>query len=63
MTEHNSEQRPTLRAGNVESAPVHVVPYRGDCASSNTVIRNPAPDAAPAAAPSSQIYGTYRISR
>ncbi len=36
---------------------------QADTAPSNTVVRNPAPDAAPAAAPSSEIFGSFRITR
>ena len=61
MTRHqDSEHGSELRA---DPANLVVLKVESAVTQSNTVIRNPAPDAAPAAAPPSHIYGTYRISR
>jgi hypothetical protein len=58
----DNEQCSVLRAETANMVVRHQP--QSDTAPSNTVIRNPAPDAAPAAAPSSSIaYGTFRISR
>jgi hypothetical protein len=63
MTRHqDSEQRCEVRAETANMVVSHQA--QGDSAPSNTVVRNPAPDAAPAAAPAASIaYGTFRISR
>lgn len=63
MTLHRDNEHCSVLRAETGNAVVHHQP-QNDTAPSNTVIRNPAPDAAPAAAPSSSIaYGTFRISR
>jgi len=61
MTDPARDQRPTApvhNAGQSYNSKVHNV----DIASSNTVVRNPAPDAAPPIA-MPQIYGSFTLTR
>jgi hypothetical protein len=58
MTEHASSPRPVVQDQNAGTPQV----ARNDSASSNSVVRNPAPDAAaPTVMP--QIYGSFTLSR
>lgn len=56
MTHNDSDKR---RAENAEPSPAA---RQNDSGSPNTVVRNPAPDAAPPT-PMPQIYGSYKITR
>jgi hypothetical protein len=59
MAQQDSDKRHSVRA---ESAKPSEAVRQNDTGSSNTVVRNPAPDAAPPAA-SPEIYGTFTITR